>query len=100
MKNWNVLASDKDIEETVKNLKTNGFNPVVVENIVEARTKVFETLPPKAEVLTASSQTLEEIKRQALSNALFASGGRKMGAARLLDVDYSTFKRMLDRYNL
>ena len=46
------------------------------------------------------SQTLEEMKRQALSNALFASGGRKMEAARLLDVDYSTFKRMLDRYNL
>jgi DNA-binding NtrC family response regulator len=45
-------------------------------------------------------QSLEELKRDAVRQALAASGGRKMEAARLLDVDYSSFKRMLDRYGL
>jgi DNA-binding NtrC family response regulator len=45
-------------------------------------------------------QTLEELKRDAIRQALTATGGKKMEAARLLDVDYSTFKRMLDKYHL
>jgi DNA-binding NtrC family response regulator len=45
-------------------------------------------------------QSLEGLKREAVRQALAASGGRKMEAARLLDVDYSSFKRMLDRYGL
>jgi len=44
--------------------------------------------------------SLEELKRDAVKQALAASGGKKMEAARLLDVDYSSFKRMLDRYGL
>ncbi|GFE62146.1 sigma-54-dependent Fis family transcriptional regulator [Geobacter sp. AOG2] len=44
--------------------------------------------------------TLEEMKRDAVKQALAATGGKKMEAARLLDVDYSSFKRMLDKYNL
>jgi DNA-binding NtrC family response regulator len=45
-------------------------------------------------------QTLEELKRDAVRQALAATGGKKMEAARLLDVDYSSFKRMLDKYKL
>ncbi len=45
-------------------------------------------------------QSLEELKRQAVMQALAATGGKKMEAARLLDVDYSSFKRMLERYGL
>ncbi|WP_460595574.1 sigma-54-dependent transcriptional regulator [Geomonas sp. Red276] len=45
-------------------------------------------------------QTLEEIKRQAVRQALEATGGKKMEAARLLDVEYGSFKRMLERYGL
>jgi DNA-binding NtrC family response regulator len=45
-------------------------------------------------------QSLEELKRQAVVQALAATGGRKMEAARLLDVDYSSFKRMLERYRI
>ncbi|MFZ4858136.1 MAG: sigma-54-dependent transcriptional regulator [Desulfuromonadaceae bacterium] len=44
--------------------------------------------------------TLEEIKCQAVRKALAATDGKKMEAARILDVDYSSFKRMLDRYSL
>jgi DNA-binding NtrC family response regulator len=44
--------------------------------------------------------TMEEIKRQAVIHALDATHGKKMEAARLLDLDYSSFKRLLDRYGL
>jgi len=47
-----------------------------------------------------TQHTLDEIKREAVRQALSASGGRKMEAARLLDIDYSSFKRMLARYKL
>ncbi len=43
-------------------------------------------------------QTLEDMERAAIMQALEATGGRKMEAARLLAVDYGRFKRMLDRY--
>ena len=49
---------------------------------------------------TVRLQTLEELKCQAVRQALAATGGKKMEAARLLDVDYSSFKRMLERYNM
>jgi len=45
-------------------------------------------------------QTLEELKRHAVRQALAATDGKKMEAARLLDVDYSSFKRMLEKYKL
>jgi DNA-binding NtrC family response regulator len=46
------------------------------------------------------ARSLEELKRDAVRQALAETGGKKMEAARLLDVDYSSFKRMLDRYGL
>ena len=45
-------------------------------------------------------QTFKELKCQAIEQALAAAGGKKMEAARLLDVNYSSFKRMLDKYGL
>jgi len=60
MDTWNKLASNEELEEVVKNLKTNGFNPVVVENKEEAKKKVFELIPEGGEVMTMSSVTLLE----------------------------------------
>jgi len=45
-------------------------------------------------------QTLKELKCHAIEQALAATDGRKMEAARLLDVNYSSFKRMLEKYGL
>ena len=45
-------------------------------------------------------QSLEEMKRSAVLQALAATCGKKMEAARLLEVDYSSFKRMLEKYGL
>jgi DNA-binding NtrC family response regulator len=49
---------------------------------------------------SAGMRSFEEVKRQAVRQALEATGGKKMGAARLLGIDYSSFKRMLDKYDL
>jgi DNA-binding NtrC family response regulator len=46
------------------------------------------------------SQTFKELKCQAIEQALAAAGGKKMEAARLLDINYSSFKRMLEKYGL
>jgi DNA-binding NtrC family response regulator len=45
-------------------------------------------------------QTFEELKRQAIEQALIATGGKKMEAARLMNINYSSFKRMLEKYRL
>jgi DNA-binding NtrC family response regulator len=42
--------------------------------------------------------TLDQAIRQALLQALAATGGKKMEAARLLEVEYGRFKRLLGRY--
>jgi DNA-binding NtrC family response regulator len=44
--------------------------------------------------------TLDQLKRLAVQQALAATGGKKMEAARLLDVEYGRFKRLLERYGL
>jgi len=56
--------------------------------------------PGTQEPAARSVQSLEDLKRDAVRQALAATGGKKMEAARLLDVDYSSFKRMLDRYGI
>ncbi len=53
-----------------------------------------------ASAVTGVPPTLEQSKRQAILQALAASNGKKMEAARLLQLDYSTFKRMLDKYEI
>ena len=48
----------------------------------------------------AAPLTLDQVTRQAVLQALAATGGKKMEAARLLDVEYGRFKRLLERYRL
>lgn len=52
------LASDAQIEHTVKALAANGIQAIVVETGAEARAKVAELLPAGAEVFISSSTTL------------------------------------------
>lgn len=54
-------------------------------------------------VTTTSYQrplTLDQMEQQAVRQALEATDGKKMEAARLLDVEYRRFKRMLEKYGL
>ncbi|HEX9007315.1 MAG TPA: sigma-54 dependent transcriptional regulator [Bacteroidota bacterium] len=44
--------------------------------------------------------TLDQMEQQAIRQALEAAGGKRMEAARLLDVEYRRFKRMLEKHGL
>jgi DNA-binding NtrC family response regulator len=47
-----------------------------------------------------SHLTLDQLEEQAVRQALDTTGGKRMEAARLLDVEYRRFKRMLEKYGL
>lgn len=61
--NWEFakLASDEQIQRTVKALEENGIHTLVAEHGEEAEQMIFDLLPEGAEVFTASSQTLEQL---------------------------------------
>ena len=65
-----------------------------LENVMKASPRTESARVP------VRLQTLEVLKCEAVRRALAAAGGKKMEAARLLDVEYRNFKRMLDKYNL
>lgn len=58
---YNVLASQESIDKTVAALKTNGIEPIVVENGAQALEKIKELIPVGASVMNGSSKTLEQI---------------------------------------
>ena len=57
---YEKLADDKTVEETVASLRANNIEAVVVETGNQAKEKVLSMIPKKAEVMTMSSQTLEQ----------------------------------------
>lgn len=61
MNNWNTLATDDVITKTITSLGKNGITAHVVETGEEAKKKVLEMIPKKAEVMTMTSVTLETI---------------------------------------
>ncbi len=58
METFDKIATQKVIDETIKNLKTNGIESFVFENIEEAKKKIWELIPEGSEVMTMSSETL------------------------------------------
>lgn len=58
------LASEEQIERTIKALEANGIRAIVVANAEEARAKLFEVLPAGAEVFTATSRTVDILNVQ------------------------------------
>lgn len=61
MKKWDALASEESIQKTIKALKLNGIDAIVVENAKEAKEKILELIPKGSQVMTASSQTINQI---------------------------------------
>lgn len=55
------LASDEQIERTVKALEANGIRAIVAANAEEARARLFEVLPAGAEVFTSTSRSLDTL---------------------------------------
>lgn len=61
MANWDELADEQTIQNTVKALKQNGIEAVVVSNSEGAKKKVLELIPKGSEVMTMTSVTLDTI---------------------------------------
>ena len=81
------LASDEQIERTVRALETSGIRAMVVASGEEAKNKVLELLPEGAEVFNATSRTLESI---GLAAELQQSTRYKSVRTRLLQLDAKT----------
>jgi hypothetical protein len=58
---FKTLASDEQIERTIKALEANGIHAVVAENGEEARRLFFELIPDGSEVFLGASVTLETL---------------------------------------
>jgi len=58
---YTKLASGEQISRTAQALEANGIRVFVVENREEARKKLLELLPEKAEVFLSSSTTINEL---------------------------------------
>lgn len=58
---YGKLADEKTIQKTIEALKKNGITAIVVDSGTEAKEKVLELVPKKAEVMTMSSETLRTI---------------------------------------
>ncbi len=59
MSQWNILAEQSSIENTVQALKRNGITAVIVETAEKAKAYVASLLPKQAEVMTMTSVTLD-----------------------------------------
>src|SRR5258708_8066999 len=58
---WDTLANKESLKKATEALKAAGIESVVVENADEAKKKVFEIVPEKAEIMTMTSITLDTI---------------------------------------
>ena len=87
----------RELKSVMKRAVLFAGETLTCEDLDKILTKVH---PTSSENHTYIPQTFEEAKLQAVRHALVATGGRKMEAARLLEIDYSSLKRMLARYNL
>jgi len=58
LRNFGELASDKEITNAKNALEKNGMEVFVAENAEKAKEKVLELIPPGAEVMTMTSETL------------------------------------------
>ena len=56
-----ILASDAQIERTVKALEANNIHTILAENGADAKKKLLEIIPANAEVFTSSSVTLNTL---------------------------------------
>lgn len=61
MKNWEALATDESIQKASDSLISEGIEVILAASGEEAKAKVLEMIPKGAEVMTASSETLNTI---------------------------------------
>lgn len=87
MKDFSQLVDEVIIQKTIQALKQHGIEAMVVGSREEAKTKVLEMLPQKAQVMTMSSTTLEEV---GLDKAVNESGKYDAVRPKLYAMDRKT----------
>jgi hypothetical protein len=95
MNNWNQLASEQQIKQTISALKTNGISAMAVSSGKEAKKKALEFIPKGSEVMTMSSVTLETIGLNEELNK--ANGQYKSVKQQLMVMDRHTQKQEMNR---
>lgn len=88
------LATDQQIERTVKALEAHGMHAIVVENGAAARKKVEELLPAGAEAFISSSTTLNVL---GITDDVDKSGRYDSLRVKLSKLDYATQGREMNK---
>lgn len=91
---WTTLPEKKVIDETVTSLSENGFNPVFVETVEEAKEKVLDLIPKGSEVFTMTSVTLDTI---GIPQILNESGEYDAVRPKLMQMDRTTQGREMKK---
>lgn len=89
-RNFANLASEAQIERTIKALEANNIHAILAENGADAKKKVFELIPSSAEVFTSSSVTLNTL---GVTEELDRSGRYNSVRAKLDEMDPKTHNR-------
>lgn len=58
---WDTIPSSEDLDKVKSALTRNGIEVFIVDSREEAKAKVFEIIPQGSRVMTATSQTAEEL---------------------------------------
>lgn len=89
-----ILASDAQVERTVKALEINNIHAIVTENGAEAKKSLFEIIPADAEIFTSSSVTLNAL---GITEEIDESGHYNSVRAKIALMDRNTQNREMQK---
>ena len=89
-----LLASDAQIERTIRALEVNNIHAIVTENGAGAKKRLFEIIPAHAEVFTSSSATLNAL---GITEEIDKSGRYNSVRAKLAMMDPKTQNREMQK---
>ena len=92
--NFANLASEAQIERTIKALEANNIHSILAENGADAKRKLFEIFSAGAEVFTSSSVTLNTL---GITEELDKSGRYNSVRAKLGEMDPKTQNREMQK---
>ena len=89
-----ILASDAQIERTMKALETNNIHVIIADNGADAKKKLFEIIPAAAEIFTSSSVTLNTL---GITEEIDESGRYNSVRAKMALMDRKTQNREMQK---
>lgn len=94
MSDFNTVADTQTIEKTVAALMGNGIDVIVVDTKEQAKEKALSLLPKKAEVMTMTSETLEQT---GIAKAINESGDYDATKPKLYSLDRETNGKLMQQ---